>query len=29
MLGRRNHAKHYEKHGVLYGQTTNTGLLFV
>jgi hypothetical protein len=26
ILGRRNHARHYEKHGVLYGQTTNTSL---
>jgi hypothetical protein len=26
LIGRRNHARHYEKHGVLYGQTANTGL---
>jgi hypothetical protein len=26
ILGRRNHARHYQKHGVLYGQTANTSL---
>ena len=26
LIGRRNHARHYEKHGVLYGQTGNMGL---
>lgn len=26
MRGRRNHARHYEKHGVLFGQTGNTNL---
>jgi hypothetical protein len=27
IIGRRNHARHYEKHGVLYGQTGNMGLI--
>jgi hypothetical protein len=27
LVGRRNHARHYENCGVLYGQTTNTGLI--
>ena len=27
LVGRRNHARHYEKHGVLYGQTGNMGLI--